>query len=294
MGLAYGYSLTRPIHQGPVEDAFNGSLSALAYALLSCWVIRGCSSWGPCAQPDLLLRAGGLAPPSKWGGLLGSRRRGGGRTSAGIPLVVHRLRAFDDEPPPLRASPTEVHADSPALALAALAVVVMVRGGGGQNAWTSSLALILAFVAVWALQLAVPLLLVALSGFALATGARALCRWLLPAAVGGAAIALILLAAFDTSRLGSGSIVAPFRGRGWLDLLTPIILFQEKHAPCSICWPWDSWAGSEQPPRRLGSRATSDSTRFRLQFRDAEWVVLLILGLAELAFSAAGLFRDRS
>lgn len=293
MGLAYGYSLNRPIHRGPVEDEFNGSLSALAYApalllghsglqLLGARTLSLIYYYGPAAW--LLLRNGEDPRELKtrwWEG----PRLGSLLLFIAFVLLTTNLRA-------LRASPTEVHADAPALALAALAVVVMVRGGGGQNAWASSLALMLASVAVWALQLAVPLLLVALPGFALATGARKrLSRWLLPALVGGAAIALILLAAFDTSRLGSGSIVAPFRGRSWLDLLNPLILFQEKHAPLLYLLAVGLVGRVGAASEALGSHATSASTRFRLQFRDAEWILFLILGLAELVFSALGYFE---
>ncbi|AGA27864.1 hypothetical protein [Singulisphaera acidiphila] len=288
MGLAYGYKLSCPTNVGPIEDTFDGPLSALAYwpAVLlghsgfQVLAVRGLSLfyyYGPAAW--LLLRDGeGLGErEQKW-------RWGGPRLGSLLLFIAFVLLTTNFRS--LRSSPTEMHADAPALALAASAVVLMVRGGGGQNPWTCSLALILAVLAVWGQQLAVPLLLIGLPAYALATGARqSLLRLLLPGFVGGLAITLILLAAFDPQSVGAASGVAPLRGKGWLDFLAPLIVFQEKHAPLLflLAVGFVGRIGATDP---AGSR--DPSARFRR--RDTDWIVFVVAGLAELVFSALGYF----
>lgn len=167
MGLSYGYGVAYPTAVGPIEDTFQGTVSRLAY-WPAVWLgrsgfqilaVRGLSLfyfYGPAAW--LFLRDE-EAGPRKWG-----------RPSLGSLLLFIAFVLLTTNYRSIRFSPTEVHADAPALALAALAVVLMVRGGGGENPWTSSLSLILAVLAVWAKQLAAPLLLIVLPAYALATG----------------------------------------------------------------------------------------------------------------------------
>src|SRR5262249_30052049 len=146
--------------------------------------------------------------PAAWI-LLGSEG-GKRRPSVGQVLLFLTFVLMTTNSRALRYSSTEIHADSPALGLAALAIVMMVRGGGGANPVTSTISLMLAVLAVWAKQLTVPLVLLVLPAYVLATGAlKSPWRFFVPALVGGLGITLILLAAFEPRNLLFNVVMVP-------------------------------------------------------------------------------------
>ncbi|WP_406694728.1 hypothetical protein V5E97_27120 [Singulisphaera sp. Ch08] len=291
MGLSYGYWFAFPGKVGLLDGAISGPVFALAYSpagLLNhsgfqILVSRGLSLfyyYGPAAW--LLLRDG--KGPRGW-------RRGWRRPRMGSLLLFFAFVLLTTNIRSLRSSPTEVQADAPALALAALAVVLMVRGGGGRNPWTCAISLLFAVLAVWAKQLAVPLLLLALPAYALATGGgNRRFRLLLPGFVGGLAMTLIVLAAFEAGHHGIDGGVAssatPLRGERWVDFLSPLIEFQEKHAPLLLLLA----VGIVDRLAALADRMGSQEAPERFCLSDADWILFLLVGFAELPFSVLGYF----
>ncbi|SIO57301.1 hypothetical protein SAMN05444166_5376 [Singulisphaera sp. GP187] len=278
IGLLHGYRLYYPATEGPINGWIYGPISAVAYlpaALLSnaggqLLVARGLSLvyyHGPAAW--LLLRSD--EGRKGWPGL--------GEVLLFLTFVLLATNSHG-----LRYSATEVHADAPTLALAALAVALMVRGGGGRNPRTCSLALILAVLAVWSKQLTIPLLLVVLPAYALATGAlKNPFRSLLPGIVGGLAITLVLFYVFDPTSLLLNIVVVPgrhrFRAKTLVDFLYPLVVLQEKHAPLFFLFAVGGLARIALPSAG-GER------------RDRGWILFLIAGLAELPFSIMGYFGE--
>nr|WP_020465963.1 hypothetical protein [Singulisphaera acidiphila] len=284
IGLLHGYRLYYPATEGPINGWIYGPISSVAYlpaALLGnagvkVLVGRGLSLFYYYAPAAWLLLRGGEGRK--------------GRPGVGEFLLFLTFVLLTTNSHALRYSATEVHADAPTLALAALAIATMVRGGGGQNPWTCSLALILAVLAVWSKQLTVPILIVVLPAYALATGAlKSPVRSLLPGIVGGLAITVTLFLVLDPSSLLLNIVEVPgrhrFRAKDLVDFLYPLIVLQQKHAPLLFLLA----VGGQARIALAADEAGTDASAGR---RDRGWIVFLIAGLAELPFSLMGYFGE--
>ncbi|WP_406701226.1 hypothetical protein V5E97_27115 [Singulisphaera sp. Ch08] len=278
MGLLHGYRLYYPATEGPINGWIYGPVSSVAY--LPAVLL------GDAGVKILVARGLSLVyyyAPAAWLLLRGGEGRKG-RPGVGEFLLFLMFVLLTTNSRALRYSATEVHADAPTLALAALAVVLMVRGGGGRNPWTCSLSLILAVLAVWSKQLTIPLLLVVLPAYALATGGlKNPFRSLLPGIVVGLVITLILFFVLDPSSLLLNIVEVPgrhrFRAKNLVDFLYPLVVLQQRHAPLLFLL---AVAGQA----RLAWAAEG------LGYRDRGWIVFLIAGLAELPFSLMGYFGE--
>lgn len=284
IGLMYGYRLYYPATAGPINGWIYGPISSVAYVPAAWWgnagvmisVARGLSLFYYYAPAAWLLLGGA--------GVGDEGRKG--RPGLGEFLLFLTFVLVTSHSRALRYSATEVHADAPTLALAALAVAVMVRGGGGRNPWTCSLALILGVLAVWSKQLTLPILVLVLPAYAVATGAfRNPVRSLLPGIVGGLAITLTLFFALDPTSLLLNIVEVPgrhqFRAHALVDFLFPLIVLQQKHASLLFLLAVGG----------LG-RIVLASEDAEAERRDRPWIVFLIAGLAELPFSVMGYFGE--
>ena len=120
--------------------------------------------------------------------------------SAGA-LLFAGFALLSSQSRPLRYCSTEIHADAPALGLAALAAGLMARSRPEDRPWRQAAALLLATLSVWTKQLTAPVLLIVLPFWAYLTGGlKGLLRVVAMAIAGGLGISIVLLAAFDASR----------------------------------------------------------------------------------------------
>lgn len=286
MGLIYGYGLYYPATEGPISGWIYGPVSALAFLPA---VLLGNSGVQILVARCLSLFY--YYAPAAWLLLRQDEEGRRGRPDVGSLLLFSAFVLLTTNSHALRYSAIEVHADAPALSLAAWAVVVMVRGGGGQNPWTCALSLMLAVLAVWAKQLTIPLLTIVLPAYALATGALKRPFWFfLPGFVGGLAITLVLLAVFDPGNLFFNVVQAPsrhpLRAKVGVDFLYPLVVLQEKHASLLFLLAVGGVGRLAAAFDNLGSPDAPE----RLRLSDGDWIVFLLTGLAELPFSVLGYF----
>ena len=192
MGLKYGYALYYPPRSGPATGWIYPPLATLAY-------------WPATLVPDPTgaVLAGRLLSlvyffgPAAW--LLmtdrGDRTRHTGLAGA---LLFGCFALLSDQSRPLHYCSTEIHADAPALGLAAVAVGLMARSRPEDRPWRMGVALLLATLSVWTKQLTAPVLLIVLPLWAYLTrGVKGVFQYLAMAVAGGLCLSILLLAAFD-------------------------------------------------------------------------------------------------
>jgi hypothetical protein len=193
LGLRYRYQLDSPPHSGPALGGILPPIATLAYkpaTLLqdatAAALVGRCLSLVSYFVPAAWILGGGMdrhASP-RWVRWL---------LLATFALLTHHFEA-------LRSCSTEIHADAPALGLAALAVGVMARSRDADDTWRRGLALILATLSVWTKQLTTPILIIVLPVWALATGGlRGVFQLVVGACVVSLALILLFLGLSDTS-----------------------------------------------------------------------------------------------
>jgi len=318
MGLTHGYRLYSPVDKGVVNGWIYGPVAALAYLaavlvgnsgvqILAARVLSLIYYYGPAAWlifgADRLGRtqAQNRSQDNEGQGEMAPGQQASGRgRQLGLVLLFLCFVVLTSNSTALRYSSTEVHADSPALALAALSVIVLVRGGGGQNPWTCTIALILGVLAVWAKQLTIPILALVLPGYAIATGAlKNPLRSVMPGLVIGLVLSLVMLAAFEPSNLILNVVQIPshhpLRAKVWIDFLYPLLLIQQKHAPLWILLAVGVLArivaaesSRVSSPSEL--EAGSEAVNPRAGVWRGEWPLFLLAGLLQLPVSILGYY----
>jgi hypothetical protein len=192
MGLKYGYKLYSPPRSGPATGWIYPPVATLAYfpatlipdptgavvagRLLSLFYFFAPVAWLFLTERTDRIRSGGLT---------------GAVLFCAFALLAHESR-------PLRYCSTEIHADAPALGLAALATGLLARARPADRPWRQAAALLLASLSVWTKQLTAPVILVVLPLWAyLSGGLKGLLQYLAMAVAIGLGVSTWLLAAFD-------------------------------------------------------------------------------------------------
>src|SRR5262245_17369226 len=185
MGLGRGHALYSPLQSGPVTGWIYPPLATLAYfpatlipdpagAVLAGRVLSLVYFFAPAAW--LLLTDADRADRSRWTGLSGL-------------LLFSTFALLSGQSRPLLYCSTEIHADAPALGLAAVAVGLMARSRPGDRPRAGGVALLLAWLSVWTKQLTAPILLIVLPIWALVTwGWKGLFQYLTRAVAVGLAL----------------------------------------------------------------------------------------------------------
>ncbi|HZW31670.1 MAG TPA: hypothetical protein VFF52_13235, partial [Isosphaeraceae bacterium] len=159
----------------------------------------------------------------------GDRTRPTGLTGV---LLFGCFAMLTNQSRPLRYCSTEIHADAPALGLAAVAVGLMARSRPEDRPWRMGVALILATLSVWTKQLTAPVLVIILPLWAYLTrGVQGVVQYLGMAVSGGLAIALLLLAVFDARPALFNFITVPLLHPSRFESLEPALsrlLYQEQ------------------------------------------------------------------
>jgi hypothetical protein len=197
MGQRYGYRLYSPPNSGPATGWIYPPVATLAY--FPATLIPDAT--GAVLAGRLLTLVYFFAPVA-W--LLMTERTDRARNvglSGALLFCVFALLARDSRP--LHYCSTEIHADAPALGLAALATGLLARTRPTDRPWRNATALLLASLSVWTKQLTAPVILVVLPLWAyLIGGLRGLLQYVAMAVAVGLSVSLWLLAAF-----GAGSTV---------------------------------------------------------------------------------------
>lgn len=135
--------------------------------------------------------------------------RDGGRSRASHWLILITFALLTCYSRPLRYASTEIHADAPALGLAALAVGVMSRARKPREQWV---AILLATLAIWAKQLTIPILAVVLPIWAYMKGGfRGFLQMLVATGIIASGVLLTVLAWIDRSSLFFNVLTIPVR-----------------------------------------------------------------------------------
>ncbi len=145
VAITYGYELYLPSGTGPVTGWLYPPGSALAY-LPVAWIpnVSLCLLAGRCLTLFYFFA------PVAW--LLLTRETEKKWLGVQLFITFALLVCFSR---PLRYAATEIHADAPALCLSALSVIVLGRSRTARGNW---LAIMLAALALWAKQLAFPII----------------------------------------------------------------------------------------------------------------------------------------
>jgi hypothetical protein len=219
MGLGHGYALYSPPRSGPATGWIYPPLATLAYypatlipdptgAVLAGRLLSLVYFFVPAAWLLLTDRAG----RTRWSGLSGI-------------LLFSTFALLSIQSRPLRYCSTEIHADAPALGLAAVAVGLMARGRPEDRPWGRGAALLLATLSVWTKQLTAPVLIVVLPIWALVTrGLKGLFQYLAMALAVGLGLSLTLLAAFDARSTVFNIITIPLLHPRRFESLTPALV----------------------------------------------------------------------
>ncbi len=281
MTVQHGYSLYSPATSGPVLGWIYPPISALAY--LPATVLRDPSLaivTGRClslfyyyAPAALVLSSGS------------SDRRG--RPRLGRLLLFLTFALISGESQPLLYSSTEVHADAPALGLAALAVHMVTRSQGGREPWACAGSLLLAMLSVWAKQLTIPIILIVLPAWILAKGGlRRFGLFVLAAVVAAIGTSLLILVFFEYASLGFNIWTVPSHHPwriGWSSEVTStLVSLQREHLGLLILLVVGALGQVALPS---GGTAPGPSLR-----SDA-WRLFLAAALAELPLSLMGYFK---
>jgi len=281
MTVQRGNSLYSPATSGPVLGWIYPPISALAYLPATF-----------LPDPALAIVAGRClslfyyyAPAALVLSSVGSDRRG--RPKFGRLLLFLTFALISGESRPLVYSSTEVHADAPALGLAALAVYMVTRSRGGRDPWACAGSLLLAMLSVWAKQLTIPIFLIVLPAWILATGGpRRFGLFVLAAAVGAIGISLLMLVAFEHASMGFNIWTVPSHHPwriGWSSEVTStLVRLQREHLGLLILLAVGSLGRVALLP---GGTAPGPSLR-----SDA-WPLFLAAALAELPLSVMGYFK---
>ena len=194
MSLRHGYALYSPPGSGPVTGWIYPPLATLAY--LPATLIPDPTS---AVLAGRCLSLVYFFAPAAW--LLMTDRTDRTRwTGSAVRLLFAGFALLSSQSRPLRYCSTEIHADAPALGLAALAAGLMARSRPEDRPWRQAAALLLATLSVWTKQLTAPVLVIVLPFWAYLTGGlKGLVRLVAMAIAGGLGISLVLLAAFDAS-----------------------------------------------------------------------------------------------
>jgi hypothetical protein len=264
--LGRGYDLYHPQDTGPITGWLYPPGSALAY-LPAAWI----------ADPSLAEFAGRCLTlvyyyaPVVWLILTGGAGRGGARWQLLVTFAL--LTTFSR---PLHYASTEIHADAPALGLAALAVVVMGRSTSARGQW---LAVGLATLALWAKQLAIPVLAIVLPVWAYRTGGiRGFRQLVLAAGVVSVAVLLLVMTWVDQAALFFNILTVPLRHPRRFDSFTDAYqaltrLYQSHLFLIALLAVGVLGLVVDRPRAEKGQR------------RSGEWVLFGIVTLAELPFA---------
>jgi hypothetical protein len=225
MGLRQGFPLYYTAEKGPATGWIYPPLATLAYlpatfvpdptgAVLTGRVMSLFFFFAPAAWLLMTGRVTSVSRPGSrlhWNGLSG--------------LMLFCLFALlTNQSRPLRYCSTEIHADAPALCLAAIAVGLMARNQPRDGTSRTAIALILATLSVWTKQLTAPLLLIVLPLWAYWTrGVKGLFLFLTMALAAGLGISLILLAVFDAPAVLFNIVSVPLAHPWRFDAIVPVL-----------------------------------------------------------------------
>src|SRR4051812_46691128 len=215
MSLRHGYPLYSPPESGPVTGWIYPPLATLAYLPATLIpnptfpVLAGrCLSLVYFFAPAAWLLMTDRTDRTHWTGTSGAL------LFAGFALLSSQSR-------PLRYCSTEIHADAPALGLAALAAGLMARSRPGDRPWRQAAILLLATLSVWTKQLTAPVLLIVLPSWGYLTGGlKGLLRLVALAIAVGLIISIVLLAAFYAWRMTFHILTIPLLLPRRIDAIT--------------------------------------------------------------------------
>jgi hypothetical protein len=288
-----GYKLYHPSNSGPAIGWIYPPVATLAYrpatwiknvigAVLAGRFLSLFYFFAPAAW--ILMRRMGREPTPLWIRV----------------LLLVTFALVSNFVPALRYNSTEIHADAPALGLAALAVGVMAINPGTEGRWQRMLALVLATLAVWTKQLSAPILLIALPAWAFLTGGvKGLFHLIVAAVVIGVALSLVFLAVYDAPdeifNILTIPALHPYRvgavGEGW----TLLISLEERYLLLTFLLMFVGTGMSVVRPWQWGDAASEPGETpwwRRLEIlRRESWLLFLLVGMAELPMAVIGYIK---
>lgn len=205
VALHHGYKLYYPLDTGPVLSTVVGPVAFLAY-----WPIGFLNG-----SPSVLILAASALNLIAFGLVMCALLRRAGADAAETfigALVVLQLALFY---PSLRYSVFNVHADAPAILLAATGLFALCRSTGELSWRDAALAALCFTLATWAKQSLALVFVAAILALALREGWRAAVRFIGASAIIGTTISLIFVGWYglDTLRMNMFSVPA---GHPWL------------------------------------------------------------------------------